>query len=163
MVQPEEQAEEGLWLLSYQVGSRGCLQPAHVEKHICSVVDLWNELFRIRLRIFKSSGSGSSPCYLRIFGHYKKPYHQSKGRIYQLTAFSISHYCPESTGLNLKRNFNLSALSFLLDPEQIFPDPGKSSGSGFTTLHICTGCSNPIQGRPTQIWPVCFTFLKICF
>ena len=43
MVQPEEQAEEGLWLLSYQVGSRGCLQPAHVEKHICSVVDLWNE------------------------------------------------------------------------------------------------------------------------
>ena len=67
---------------------------------------------------------------------------QSKRRIYNYLPFSISYYnltiiqrrySPEFSGLKLEMKLKfVSALSLMLDPEQIIPGPDRGSGS--TTL-----------------------------
>ena len=94
---------------------------------------LWirNDLFRIRLQIFKSSGT--YPCYLSMFGNYKKNLESIKKKNQpsrtNYRPFSSSHHSPtvlvqNPHAKNVKQNVHLSALLFLLDPdpEQLVPD-----------------------------------------
>ena len=67
-----------------------------------------------------SSGSGSNPCYLSIFGNYKKKtYDQSN---VESTNYFISHYSTivhNPLAWKKQKTFNLFA-HILLDPEQKF-------------------------------------------
>ena len=76
--------------------------------------------------------------------------------------FSISIYSP-TTGLKLKINFNLSALSFLLDPdqEQIIPDPdpGKNSGSHRIRIHNTEKSYRNCRYRYLLVPPYCHIIL----